>query len=69
MAHTASAELEASCVKESPERRGELGCSLVEEKSLPGEPLLWHIDRFHSGERARMAVSPTSVALEVHGMW
>ncbi len=47
MAGTASAQLEPPCVENSPERRGEIGCSLVETKPLPDnlkEPRFWHID-------------------------
>jgi quercetin dioxygenase-like cupin family protein len=68
----ASAELEPACAVNSPERRGEIGCSLVEDKPLPEtlkEPLFWHIDRFDSGERARSAVGSTSIAFEAHGTW
>jgi quercetin dioxygenase-like cupin family protein len=68
----ASAQLEPSCVKDSPERRGEIGCSLVENKLLPEtlkQPLFWHSDSFDSGEHARLAVSPASIALEAHGTW
>jgi quercetin dioxygenase-like cupin family protein len=71
-AGTATAQLESPCVKDSPERHGELGCSIVEIKSLPsalGPALAWHIDRFDSGERARAAVTPVSIALEAHGAW
>jgi quercetin dioxygenase-like cupin family protein len=69
---TAHAQLEPACVENSPERRGEIGCSLVEDKPLPAtlkEPLFWHIDRFDSGERARAAVRPASIAFEAHGTW
>jgi quercetin dioxygenase-like cupin family protein len=72
MTKGASAQLEPACIENSPERRGEIGCSLVENKPLPEtlkEPLFWHIDRFDSGERARAAVGPTSIALEAHGAW
>jgi len=65
-----SAQLASTCVENSPERRGELGCSIIENKLLPGglkEPLFWHIDRFDSAERARKAVSPASVAFEADG--
>jgi quercetin dioxygenase-like cupin family protein len=70
MAGSASAQLEPACMENSPERRGEIGCSLVENKPLPAtlrEPLFWHIDRFDSGERARAAAGPASVALDAHG--
>ena len=35
MSTTALAELEPACVPNSPERRGEIGCSIVEDKPLP----------------------------------
>lgn len=69
---TVHAQLEPSCQKDSPERRGEIGCSLVENKPLPEglkEPLFWHIDRFSSGEEARARISPAGVAFEAHGGW
>ena len=68
----ARAELEPSCAENSPERRGLIGCSLVENKPLAGElkgPLFWHIDRFDSEDGARAAVGPASVALEADGTW
>ena len=71
-AATASAQLEPSCVANSPERRGEIGCSIVEIKPLPETvkgSLYWHIDRFESGERARAAAGPASIALDAHGAW
>jgi quercetin dioxygenase-like cupin family protein len=71
-ASTTYGELEPSCVKDSPERRGEIGCSLVENKPLPAtleEPLFWHIDRFTFGQEARARISPASVAFESHGYW
>jgi quercetin dioxygenase-like cupin family protein len=70
MIKTASAQLEPACVENSPERRGELGCSIVEIKSLPQtlkEPLFWHIDRFDSAEHARAAAGPASIAFDAHG--
>src|SRR5882724_7847136 len=71
-ASTAHGQLEPPCEKNSPERHGEIGCSLVENKPLPEglkEPLFWHIDRFSSGEEARAKISPVSVAFEAHGSW
>src|SRR5882672_1641394 len=59
-----SAQEEPWCVENSPERRGEIGCSIIENK-----PLVWHIDRFETGERARAAVGPASIAFEAHGAW
>ena len=69
---TASAQEEPSCVENSPERRGEIGCSIVETKPLPQslrEPVFWHIDRFDDRDRARAAVGPASIAFEAHGAW
>jgi quercetin dioxygenase-like cupin family protein len=69
-ANIAATQLAPTCVENSPERRGEVGCSIVESKLLPDgleEPLFWHIDRFDSPERARSAVGPASVAFEAAG--
>jgi len=69
---TVPAQLAPPCVENSPERRGEIGCSVVERKLLPAdlqEPLFWHIDRFDSAERARAAVGATSIAFEASGTW
>ena len=70
-ARMASAQLEPSCVENSPERRGEIGCSLVENKPLPPDlkaPLVWHIDRFTTEAGAKAAVGPTSIAFAAHGV-
>ncbi len=67
---TAAPQLMSTCVENSPERRGELGCTIIENKLLPDGlrgPLFWHIDRFDSAERARTAVGPASVAFEAAG--
>ncbi len=69
-ANMAAGQLAPICVENSPERRGEVGCSIIENKSLPDglkEPLFWHIDGFDSPERARTAVGPASVAFEADG--
>jgi len=69
-AAVAGAQLMSTCTVNSPERRGELGCSIVETKLLPAdlkEPVFWHIDRFDSLERARTALNPASVAFEAAG--
>lgn len=66
------AQLEPKCVTNSPERHGEIGCSYVEDKLLPSslkEPLFWQIDRFDSGEAARAAGGPASVAFDADGTW
>ena len=67
---SASAQLMSTCVENSPERRGKIGCSIIEDKILASDlkqPLFWHIDRFDSAERARAAVGPTGVAFEAAG--
>ena len=69
-ANTAAAQPMSTCVENSPERRGQIGCSIIESKVLPNglkEPLFWHIDRFESSERARTAVGPTSIAFQAAG--
>jgi quercetin dioxygenase-like cupin family protein len=69
-ASIAAAQLAPTCVENSPERRGEVGCSIIANKVLGNdlkEPLFWHIDRFDSLERARAAVGPASVAFEAAG--
>jgi len=65
-------QLEPACVANSPERRGEIGCSLVETKLLPAglaQGLLWHIDRFTSSTAAQAAVGANSVAFAAHDAW
>ena len=69
-ANMAGAQLAPLCVENSPERRGEVGCSIIENKPLPDglkEPLFWHIDTLDSPERARAVAGPTSVAFEADG--
>ena len=59
-ADRAASQLMSRCVENSPERRGQLGCSIIERKLLPDglkEPVFWHIDRFDTAERARKAVA------------
>ena len=70
IANTAAAQPMSTCVENSPERRGEIGCSIIESKVLPDglkEPVFWHIDRFESSERARTAVGPSTVAFGAAG--
>lgn len=70
IANTANAQPASPCVENSPERRGEVGCSIIENKLLPeGQqgPLFWHIDSFDSLELARTAVVPTAIAFEAAG--
>jgi quercetin dioxygenase-like cupin family protein len=64
-------QLEPACAENSPERRGEIGCSLVENKPLPPglkAPLVWHIDQFTTEAAGKAAVGPTSVAFSAHGV-
>jgi quercetin dioxygenase-like cupin family protein len=66
----AAAQLMTTCVENSPERRGEMGCSIIASKMLPiglKEPVFWHIDRFDSLERARAAVNQASIAFDAAG--
>jgi quercetin dioxygenase-like cupin family protein len=70
IANKANAQPASPCVENSPERRGEVGCSIIENKSLPEGlqgPLFWHIDTFDSLELARTAVGPTATAFEAAG--
>ena len=69
-ANLSAAQLMTTCAQDSPERRGELGCTIVANIALPDglkEPLVWHIDRFASLERARAAVGLASVAFDAGG--
>lgn len=69
-ANTAAAQLMSTCVENSPERQGKMGCSIIESKVLPDSikgPVFWHIDRFDSLERARTGVGPASIAFEAAG--
>lgn len=68
----ARAQEEPVCVENSPERHGEIGCSIVDKKPLPStlkEPVFWHIDQFDSAERAKAGIGPSSIAFEAHGAW
>jgi quercetin dioxygenase-like cupin family protein len=58
------------CVENSPERRGEEGCSLLAVRPFAGstaKPLFWHLDRFDALETATKAAGPDGVAAEAHG--
>ena len=58
------------CLQNSPERRGEEGCSILASRTLVGSltgPVYWHIDRFDSLEAAKKATGPNGVAAEAHG--
>lgn len=58
------------CLEDSPERRGEEGCTILATRPISGSmrgPVYWHIDRFASFADARKAAGPNSVAAEAHG--
>jgi quercetin dioxygenase-like cupin family protein len=58
------------CMENSPERRGEEGCTILTNRPLIGsltKTVYWHIDRFDSLETAMKAAGPNSVATEAHG--
>ena len=58
------------CTENSPERRGEEGCTILANRPLAGslaKPVYWHVDRFDSLEAAEKAAGPDGVAAEAHG--
>ena len=58
------------CMEDSPERRGEEGCTILASRPLSGAlpgAVYWHIDRFRSLEDAKKAAGPNGVATEAHG--
>jgi quercetin dioxygenase-like cupin family protein len=58
------------CMENSPERRGEEGCTILTDRPFVGplaKSIYWHIDRFESLEAATKAAGPNSVATEAHG--
>jgi quercetin dioxygenase-like cupin family protein len=58
------------CTEDSPERRGEEGCTVLANRALVGrlsKSAYWHIDRFDSLEAAKKAAGPNGVAAEAHG--
>ena len=58
------------CTEDSPERRGEEGCTILATRPLAGsltKPVYWHLDRFDSLEAARNAAGPDGVTAEAHG--
>ncbi len=58
------------CIEDSPERRGEEGCTILASRPLKRsltKPVYWHIDRFNSLEAAKKAAGPDGVAAEAHG--
>ena len=68
--NTAAAQLMSTCAADSPERRGGIGCSIIESKPLPDgltALVFWHIDRFDSLDAARAARGPSSIAFDAAG--
>ena len=66
-ADTAAAQPMSTSDANKPERRGEIGCIMIESNVLPvglKEAVFWHIDRFESAEGARSAVGPASIAFD-----
>jgi quercetin dioxygenase-like cupin family protein len=58
------------CTPDSPERRGEPGCTIVTDKRMPATlptPVLWHIDEFPSIAEAQRAETAMSVAFVAFG--
>ena len=58
------------CLEDSPERRGEEGCTILAARPISGNmkgSVYWHVDRFASYADARRAAGPNSVAAEAHG--
>ena len=58
------------CTTDSPERRGEPGCTIVSDKILLAPllaPVLWHIDEFPTLADAQRVETPRSLAIVAHG--
>ncbi|HET6896904.1 MAG TPA: cupin domain-containing protein [Vicinamibacteria bacterium] len=58
-----------TCTEDSPERRGEEGCTILATRPLigsPTKPVYWHLDRFDSLEAAKKSAGPDGVAAEAH---
>ena len=69
---TAEERPSVRCTENSPERRGEEGCSILTRRPLVAPmttPTYWHLDRFDSLEIATRAAGPDGVAAEAHGSY
>jgi quercetin dioxygenase-like cupin family protein len=58
------------CMENSPERRGEEGCTILTNRRLAGslpKNVYWHIDLFDSIGAAMKMAGPNGVAVEAHG--
>ena len=55
------------CAEDSPERRGEEGCTILASRPLVGSlkrTVFWHIDRFDSLADAKKAAGPIVLRLK-----
>jgi quercetin dioxygenase-like cupin family protein len=71
IAGPATAQLMTTCAEDSPERRGEQGCTIIVNKALPSglrDPQFWNIYRFASLQRAQAAAGAASVAFDAGGI-
>lgn len=62
--------LPVKCTEDSPERRGEEGCTILVRQPLTSsssKPLYWHLDRFDSLDAAQNAAGRDGVAAEAFG--
>lgn len=69
---TAAPRASVKCMENSPERRGEEGCTILATQLLVGplpKEIYWHLDRFNSLDAATKAAGPNSVAAEAHGFY
>lgn len=67
---TAAPRPSVKCIEDSPERRGEVGCTILASRLLHGSMtklVYWHLDRFDSIKAAKKAAGPNGVAAEAHG--
>lgn len=58
------------CTENSPERRGEVGCTVLASRPFVGplpKSVYWHIDRFDSLDDAKAKAGANGVATEAHG--
>lgn len=58
------------CTENSPERRGEVGCTILASRPFVGplpKSVYWHIDRFDSLVDATAKAGPNGVATAAHG--
>jgi quercetin dioxygenase-like cupin family protein len=58
------------CIPDSPERRGEPGCSILEVRPLSdrkSDLVYWHLDAFEHVEAAQSAAGEFGVVLNAHG--